>query len=402
MIVDDLKRAILNEAFTNGFLPKFNFEIKSFKEVFNIVNGFTPSRTDKTLWSNEINWFTVEDYNKQGYLINYTNQHISKKALGKSTNRLLPKGTVILCCTSATIGTSAICNVPMTTNQQFNGLVVKEKFEILPKYIYYFTLTLKNQMKNCSTSTTFPFLSVKKLEEYNFPLTNINEQQRIVDKIEELFSKLDEIRTIEEKLMRLKIDFPKEMKRAILNSAMSEENGVLTPLWKVTAWDKKFKGVEKNHQDKIIKYNYLLASEMIQLKADEGNVYLLSTGNFEGWTTEEKAGKHLSEGEVVAIPWGGSPAVKYYKGKFVTSDNRIATSIDTKILLNKYLYYFMMSKLQYLDTIYRGTSLRHPSMKAVLDMMIPLPSIEKQQQIVNRLEQLLHLCDDIENIGGNL
>ena len=34
----------------------------------------------------------------------------------------------------------------------------------------------------------------------------------------------------------------------------------------------------------------------------------------------------LSDGEIVCIPWGGNPIVQYYKGKFVTGDNKIATS----------------------------------------------------------------------------
>ena len=35
--------------------------------------------------------------------------------------------------------------------------------------------------------------------------------------------------------------------------------------------------------------------------------------------------KYLQEGEVVTIPWGGTAIVKYFNGKFVTADNRIAT-----------------------------------------------------------------------------
>ena len=56
----------------------------------------------------------------------------------------------------------------------------------------------------------------------------------------------------------------------------------------------------------------------------------------------------------------------------------------------------MLSKVEYLDTIYRGTGLRHPDMAAVLDMMIPLPPIEEQQRIVDKLDQLLPLCESLE------
>ena len=99
-----------------------------FDNIFNIINGFTPLKSNKDFWnSNDINWFTIEDYNEQGFEINYTKQFITDKALGKNNNRILPKDTVIICCT-ASIGTVAITNIPLTTNQQFNGLVKKTYF----------------------------------------------------------------------------------------------------------------------------------------------------------------------------------------------------------------------------------------------------------------------------------
>ena len=115
------------------------------------------------------------------------------------------------------------------------------------------------------------------------------------------------------------------------------------PLWSVTIWDKKFNSVDRKKQEKVINYPYLLASKLFSLEVENGDVFLLSTGEQTGWTTEDLAGKYLCEGEVVTIPWGKSRAVtdciKYYKGKFVTADNRIMTSSDLNTLNNKYLYY---------------------------------------------------------------
>lgn len=120
------------------------------------------------------------------------------------------------------------------------------------------------------------------------------------------------------------------------------------PLWSVTAWDKKFNAVDKNMQKKTCSYPVLLAKDLFAMKQEKGDVFLLSTGTETGWTTEEIAGGFLCNGEVVSIPWGKSSPVKglikYFKGKFVTGDNRIATSLDTNILNNKYLYYWMVNK----------------------------------------------------------
>jgi len=170
-------------------------------------------------------------------------------------------------------------------------------------------------------------------------------------------------------------------------------------MWEVTAWDKKFQGVEKYMQKTIIPYKYLLAKDLFALSAPNGNIKLLSTGVQEGWTTEELAGDLISEGEVVTIPWGKSPGaqnpVKYYKGKFVTGDNRIATSLDTNILNNKFLYYWMYSNSNMIETFYRGAGIQHPSMFKVLNMSVPIPSLEEQKRIVGILDTF---TDSIENL----
>ncbi len=108
------------------------------------------------------------------------------------------------------------------------------------------------------------------------------------------------------------------------------------PLWAVTIWDKKFTAVERIKQPRVINYPYLLAAELFALEKKYGDVFLLSTGEKTGWTTEDLAGDFLCIGEVVTIPWGKSrpvkDVIKYYNGKFVTADNRITTSSNTDIL----------------------------------------------------------------------
>lgn len=171
-------------------------------------------------------------------------------------------------------------------------------------------------------------------------------------------------------------------------------------MWELTAWDKKFQGVDKSMQSKIIPYTYLLAKDLFALSVPTGNIKLLSTGVQEGWTTEELAGDFLSEGEVVTIPWGKSPGaqnpVKYYKGKFVTGDNRIATSLDTNVLNNKFLYYWMYSNSDVIETFYRGAGIQHPSMFKVLTMPVPLLSISEQKRIVGILDTFTASVDNLK------
>lgn len=161
-------------------------------------------------------------------------------------------------------------------------------------------------------------------------------------------------------------------------------------LWEVTTWDKKFNAVSREKQPNVINYKYLLAVDLFKLEKDDGDIFLLSTGERTGWTTEELAGENLREGEVVAIPWGKSrplkEVIKYYNGRFVTADNRIATSNDKDMLLNKFLYYWMLNQAEVIDTFYRGAGIQHPSMVAVLNMEIPIPPLYIQAEIVRILD----------------
>ena len=171
------------------------------------------------------------------------------------------------------------------------------------------------------------------------------------------------------------------------------------PLWSVTFWDKRFQGVDKKKQQKVGSYHYLLADELFSLSVDGGDVFLLSTGEKTGWTTEELAGDNLREGEVVTIPWGKSrpvvDCIKYYKGKFVTADNRIMSSLDTDVLMNRYLYHWVLSQGSLIDMFYRGSGIKHPEMAKVLDMEVPVPPLEVQREIVRVLDNFTLLRQEL-------
>lgn len=166
-------------------------------------------------------------------------------------------------------------------------------------------------------------------------------------------------------------------------------------LWEVTIWDKKFNAVDNFKQSKIIKYHYFLAKDFKPLISENGNIKLLTTNISDLYTTEDLAGDNVSEGEVIAIPWGGNSVVQYFNGKFLTSDNRIATSSDINYLNNKYLYYFLINNIELIESFYRGSGIKHPSMAAILDIEIPIPSVEIQTEIVRILDTFTSLITEL-------
>ena len=123
---------------------KRGWEIKGLGDVCDIQGGATPKRTESAFWENgSYPWFTIEDIRRQGRIITDTNQKITQLAWEKL--RVFPKDTVLLCCT-ASIGEYAITKIPLTSNQQFNGLTVKDNKYLNPKYLMHYCATLKNRL----------------------------------------------------------------------------------------------------------------------------------------------------------------------------------------------------------------------------------------------------------------
>ena len=157
-------------------------------EACNIINGFTPLRTKREYWSNPtIPWFTVDDIHLQGRKIYKTKQSINACALGNNSNRILPKETVLLCCT-ASVGEYAITKIKLTTNQQFNGLVIKPEYKSFINSDYLFTLasSFENILIKMAGKTTFNFISVKKLSSMLIPVPSLKEQIHIANLIEKI------------------------------------------------------------------------------------------------------------------------------------------------------------------------------------------------------------------------
>lgn len=174
-------------------------------------------------------------------------------------------------------------------------------------------------------------------------------------------------------------------------------NGVkYIPLGEVTYWDKKFNGVDKSLQPQTRKYHYYLANELEKLESENGNIRILYTNNRIAYAEESKLGSTIADAEIVCIPWGGNANIKYYKGKFVTADNRIAIARDPKVLNTKFLYYYLLTRQKEIDLLYRGAGIKHPNMLQVLTIPLPLPPLPIQEEIVRTLDAFANLIENID------
>lgn len=173
------------------------------------------------------------------------------------------------------------------------------------------------------------------------------------------------------------------------------KNVEFKPLYELTIWDKKFKGIPKEWQEKTIKFNHILSADLKNLLCDDGDIFLLSTGNFSGYTNSEIC-KNFNQAEIIALPSGGFANIKYFNGKFIDSGNLLAISKDTSKVNLKFIFYYLQSNLKIIEKMFRGAGIKHPEMSSILSIKIPVPSLEVQNKIVEVLDSFTSLEHSLE------
>ena len=200
------------------------WEVRTLGEITDIFKGGTPKRNVEKYFQGNIAWAIPTDITKlNGALyLDDTGTHISEEALGKSSARLLPAGTVLLT-SRATIGKVAIAKIPVATNQGFANFLCKE--EIANVFLAYYLRSITDLLISLGGGTTFLEVTKTTLLKVEIPLPPLPEQHRIVAKIEELFTKLDAgINALHKAQSQLK-----RYRQSVLKAAFE---GKLTEAWR--------------------------------------------------------------------------------------------------------------------------------------------------------------------------
>ncbi len=135
-------------------------------------------------------------------------------AIGRATDFLCPAGTTI-------VGRKGTINRPIYVNEPFWN--VDTAFGLVPgnelnsKYLYYFCCSFN--FTKLDNSTTIPSLSKSVLLEIEMPLPPLPEPERIVARLEELFSELDKgVETLQTIKAQLKVYRQAVLKKAFEGS----------------------------------------------------------------------------------------------------------------------------------------------------------------------------------------
>ncbi|WP_302177106.1 restriction endonuclease subunit S [Megamonas funiformis] len=275
------------------------------------------------------------------------------------------------------------------------------------KYIFYWTKSLN--FYELTNATTVPALRKTDLENIPIPLPPLNEQQRIVNRIESLFAKLDRAKElIENTLAQFE-----QNKMAILHKAFT---GELTVKWRkennidLSSWQ------EKTIDELCTSLKYGTSKK----SNPEGSVVVLRMGNLQNgeidWSnlmyTDDKDDieKYLLKKGDVLFNRTNSPELvgktSIYRGEYPAIYAGYLIKLDYgKDIIGEYLNYMMNSTKakHYCYTVKTdGVSQSNINAKKIGAFEIPVPTIEEQQEIVNILDNLLAKYNKIKNLEQQL
>ena len=239
--------------------------------IAEIVTGGTPSKKHPEYYGGNFPFYKPSDLD-QGRLTYDASEYLSEE--GKNVSRIIPKNSTAVCC----IGSIGKCGYLMcegTTNQQINSAI--PKINSLCLYYYLCTENFVQDLLSMASATTIAIVNKSKMESCAFPLPPLSEQQRIVERIEELLAKLDEAK---ERLQEVADSFAVR-KAAILHNAFT---GELTKQWR---WENgvSYESWEEKKGEDFFEYVTSGSRGWAKYYSDKGSIFI-RMGNLNHGTIE--------------------------------------------------------------------------------------------------------------------
>ena len=360
-------------------------------------------------------------------------------------NYLLKKNDILFARTGGTVGKSYLVkDVP--NESIYAGYLIRTRYSesLCPEYMKYFmeSSLYWTQLKNGTIATAQPNCNGKTLSKMVLPLPPLAEQKRIVAKIEELLPYIDRYEQAWSKLEQFNSRFPEDMKKSLLQYAIhgklveqrpeegtaeelftqiQEEKQRLIaekkikkekPLPEITEDEKPFDIPESWKWVRLLDVCKTVADGDHQAppQVPSGIPFLvisnISKGNLDfsntRYVTQEYfdslAYDRIAESNDILFSVTGSygiPVIVDCEQKFCFQ--RHIALIKGMININ-YLWLLLGSPVvkAQCDKVATGTAQKTVGLKSLKSIVVPLPPLVEQKRIVEKLEQLLPLCERLK------
>ena len=387
---------LINKLCPNGV------EFKPLGEVFEMRNGYTPSKNNPDFWEGgTIPWFRMDDIRENGRILSDSIQHITPSAIkGKG---LFEANSFILA-TTATIGEHALIIADSLANQQFTNLKVRKSLSnlLVTKFIYYYMFIVDDFCKRNTNVSGFASVDMDKLKKMPFPVPPIEVQEEIV-RILDSFS--DYAAELQAELQARKQQY--EYYRNLLLTFNPSAYGCGTDDEQkdgVTTWEWHNYKIQWKKLGEI--GNICMCKRILKHQTNtKSGIPFYKIGTFgkvaDSYISEDlfmeykKKYSFPQKGEILISASGTIGRAVIYDGEdaYFQDSNIVWINNDESMVLNKYLYYFY----QIVDWNVEGGTIKRLYNTNLSNTPIPLPPLELQEKIVAILDRFETLVNDLTN-----
>ena len=344
-------------------------------EVADWGSGGTPSRRNPKYYQGSIPWIKTGELNET-YIFD-SEEKVSEDAIKHSSAKIFPKETVVMAMYGATIGKTAIFGIDASTNQACACAICHKELD--NHFLFNFLKSKKDYFLYNAKGGAQPNISQEIIKNTLIPLPpTLAEQQRIVNRIESMFAKLDEAK---EKAQNV-VDGFETRKAAILHKAFT---GELTAKWRKEngvsddSWEEKTIG-----ETMQLQAGKNISADKISLVQDNINKYPCFGGNgIRGYVDSYNKDGHFP---IIGRQGALCGNLKYATGQFYATEHAVVVSCPSAID-STWAYYTLKS--MNLNQYATATAQPGLAVSNIVKLNIFVPSLHEQQEIVRILDSVL-------------
>jgi type I restriction enzyme S subunit len=377
-------------------------QIAKISDFARTTSGGTPSRANPEFYTGNIPWIKSGDLNDGN--VSEATEFITEEALKSSSAKLFPAGTLMIALYGATIGKLGILTIDAATNQAVCGIFVPEEVET--KYLFYFLLYHRPALIKLGAGGAQPNISQGIIRDIEIPIAPLPEQRRIVARIEELFSRLDAgVAALRHAKAQLK-----RYRQSVLAAAVTGSLPGLQPIppeaWRPISdviktldqgWSPKCESTSAESEDEwaVIKTTAIQAGFFLDYENKKLPSHLEPRGHL-----ELKIGDLLLTRAGPRSRVGVACYVRKVRPKLMLCDKAYRVRLEPKKATPGFIELVLNSPrfVDALDDMKSGISDSglNLTQKRFAELLIPLPTLAEQHQIVAEVEARATAIDHLE------
>ena len=156
-------------------------------EIAKWGSGGTPTAGNTKYYDGDIPWAIIGDLNDT--VVSRTAKSITELGLNNSSAKMVPEGAILIAMYGS-IGKLGIAGLPMATNQAI-AFAVPDESIVLKSYLFYYLRSQREILLSKGKGATQQNISQTLLKSWAIPCPPIDEQHKIVELLEDHFSRLD-------------------------------------------------------------------------------------------------------------------------------------------------------------------------------------------------------------------